>query len=310
MQVRPYLMVGLLFASSSTHAADVLHDTLCIVDDGLYLGNDMPCFCGGRDIYGESYNFQVADAFNLEESYWITVIAVDFLTLNGSMPDQVCAALYLGAPMCNDSRSPYISDVLYDGQFSWTEFHDTVYETYLGRRLWADLELPYRLPTGRWYVSLQPSTDADVSRVPAARSPLGSCEIEGNAITRWVVDDPEPCCFADPLNEWDWWCDGSFEPPIISMRVEGLPAGDCVGGEIVTANCRPGDGERLGKIIVKVRSGQPNGAVTALLDPPDPRSMSIALDDRGRGKGKFRIVPLGEHRVFVCDSIVDVTCAP
>ncbi len=94
------------------------------------------------------------------------------------------------------------------------------------------------------------------------------------------------------------------------MRIEGIPAGDCVGTERVTAACKPGDGERLGKIVVKVRDGQPNGIVTALLDPPDPRSMSIALDGAGRGKGKFKGVALGEHRVFVCDSIVNVTCAP
>ncbi len=70
------------------------------------------------------------------------------------------------------------------------------------------------------------------------------------------------------------------------------------------------DGEQEGDVLVKVRSGQLNGIVTALLNPPDPQSMSIPLDGSGRGKGKLRGVPLGEHRVFVCDSIVDVTCAP
>ncbi|GIK17639.1 MAG: hypothetical protein BroJett003_26030 [Planctomycetota bacterium] len=96
----------------------------------------------------------------------------------------------------------------------------------------------------------------------------------------------------------------------MSLRIEGIPAGDCVDGEIVSATCKVRDGVRRGRVVVKISGGQPNGTVTALLDPPDPRSMSIALDGSGRGKGKFRGVPLGEHRVFVCDSIVDVPCAP
>ncbi|GIK16588.1 MAG: hypothetical protein BroJett003_15520 [Planctomycetota bacterium] len=109
--------------------------------------------------------------------------------------------------------------------------------------------------------------------------------------------------------DWRQLDDSSFQVGAISMRVEGIPAGDCSGGERVTAACKPGDGERLGKIVVKVRDGQPGGTVTALLDPPDPRHVSIPLDARGRGKGKFRDVDdTAAHRVFLCDAVLDVPC--
>ncbi len=240
---------------------------------------------------------------------------MDFLTLHGTVPDYVCASFYefIGGG-CSQSEEPAWFLAVDSTLFSWEPFEETVFTGLQGRRAAVSFAAPPRLSDGLWLACLQPAGEADFggpAAISYAKARAFDCIQIGSATWRESNED-ESCCVAN--GDWgeskDWICDGSFEPDTLSMRVEGIPAGDCVGEERVRAKCRVRGGEQVGDVVVKVRSGSPNGTVTALLDPPDPQSMSIALDGSGRGKGKFRGVPLGEHRVFVCDSIVNVTCAP
>lgn len=294
---------------STVLADEVLRDTLCIGDLALY--EEMyPSFCNGEYLFNVAYNIQSADSFGRAEGYWITAFSVDFLTAYGTEPDHVCVAFYRALPrFCDVSEQTSFEFVLARGSFSWSEFDDAVFQMQ-GRRLAVSVSRPVRLEAVPWYLSVQPSSFSDYYFIPAARYGADNCFAAGNAIFRDGREDNSCCDGRGEYDSTDWVCDGSFEPDTLSMRVEGIPAGDCVGGERVWARCRARSGEQVGDVVVKVRSGQPNGTVTALLDPPDPQSMSIPLDGSGRGKGKFKGVSLGDHRVFVCDAIVDVTCAP
>lgn len=311
------LAIAVVLVTTTAYRAagfEIIRDSLCMTDlqvyDTYYLN-----YCGGGALYGESYSMQSAEAFRLPGSYFVTKVTVDFLTVNGVTPDYICASFYENSGgACRVNEDANWSATLDSDAFSWEAFEDTVFGRFEGRRSDVSFSEPPLLSEGVWFGCLQPASEADFAGTPAAsysRALDYDCIEIGDTKSRESRED-ESCCIAD--GDWGWWkdwtCDGTFEPDTLSMRVEGIPAGDCVGGEQVRAKCRVRGGEQVGDVVVKVRDGQPNGTVTALLDPPDPRSMSIALDSAGRGKGKFRGVPLGEHRVFVCDSIVNVTCAP
>lgn len=302
------LFVSVLCIFASPDSAEVLLDNLCIVDQQIYRGSYYS-FCGGEAVYGVSYNIQAADEVVLEVPYWITRVTVDFLASNGDPPDHVCVRFYehLGG-RCNLSEHEYAAEELRSGEFAWSEFDDVVFDK-AGRRLDARLEPMVLLPEGVFYLSAQPSSPSNAFDVPAAYYLSDACFETGDVHWR-DGRKSSPCCEAVGEGGWPFWdCTGSFEPDTLSMRVEGIPAGDCVGGEGVTARCKPGDGKRLGKVVVTVRGGQVGGTVTALLDPPDPRDIRIPLDDRGRGKGRFRDVDdSAAHRVFVCDAVLDVPC--
>ncbi|MCK6465963.1 MAG: hypothetical protein L6Q93_14135, partial [Phycisphaerae bacterium] len=232
-----------------------------------------------------------------------------YLTLDlglGLVPKKLCVGFYGDEDddCIADQQAQHFEEAT---RIESAPFDDSVYG-FNGMRTTAHLSYPPMLRSGSWFGSFQPaSTDWGYS--PISYGSCGSSEYLCGANYRDGGELNGCCDGLGAFGSEEWRCD-CFYGLKISMRIEGIPAGDCVGTERVTAACKPGDGERLGKIVVKVRDGQPNGIVTALLDPPDPRSMSIALDGAGRGKGKFKGVALGEHRVFVCDSIVNVTCAP
>lgn len=302
-----FLLIEFMLVLHPVVPADVLLDNQCIVDNALYR-TSYHSFCGGEAVYGESYNLQAADGFVLDVEHWITAVSMDFLGSDGIEPDHVCVRFYehLGRN-CELSDLDFAGAELEAGEFAWIEFEDRVFGR-AGRRLQTSLANPIRLPADYWYLSVQPSTPLDAYKVPAALYNPDACYGIGLVAYR-DGRDFNPCCEAVGEGGWPFWaCDGSFDPDTLSMRVEGIPAGACAGGERVKATCRPGDGEELGRIVVKVRRGQAGESVTALLNPPDPRNIRILLDDRGRGKGKFMDVPLGEHRVFVCDAVLDASC--
>jgi len=292
--------------------SDVLRDNLCMTDlqvyDGFYLS-----YCGGS-VFGQAYNFQCGDGFATTEAYWITSVNIDFLTAYGQTPDHLCVNFFeVQGGGCDSSETEFCGRNILPGAFQWDPFQDTVYGKE-GRRATIPLEEPCRLPQGCWLVSVQYASEADAAGAVAISYGRGlefECLGGGRVYTR-DGREHDPCCQLEgEPNLWtDWRNDGTFEPDSLCTRVEGIPAGDCAGGEEVRAKCKPGGGERLGKVIVKVTDGEPHGAVTALFDPPDPQHVSIALDATGRGKGKFKRVPLGDHRVFVCDAIVSVGCNP
>ncbi|MCC7290869.1 MAG: hypothetical protein IT449_02270 [Phycisphaerales bacterium] len=302
------IAISAAMVCTSALGAEVLHDNLCITEQGLY---DRYPFniCGGDAYFGHPENWQLADRFEIDESYWITTATVDYITVFGVAPESVCARFFEGRPpeYCTQPYArAHCGETMLAGSFDWDPIEGDFGE-FEGRRATVRFREMCRLTEGKWYLSMQPVTGQDVAATLAADfDDDHPCLHQGCMVWRWGVVEGS-CCMDDSDPEWDAT---DPEPDTLSMRIEGIPAGDCVDGEIVTARCRPGDNERPGKIIVKVRDGQPNGTVTALLDPPDPKSMSIPLDDRGHGKEKFKDVPLGEHRVFVCDAIVDVTCAP
>ncbi|MCC7292447.1 MAG: hypothetical protein IT449_10355 [Phycisphaerales bacterium] len=262
---------------------------------------------------GESSNYQVGGTFVVLEPIWITAVTADFLTANGSAPEKLCVRFYRGCPPLEIEEITLDS---YPTDFLWQAFDDPVYGL-PGRRAIVLLDSIPRLDARCWVLSIQPATEGEAYLQTGATYGTAysfGCAAGGHTFIR-DGRDYNPCCVAGSergywSREWEDTTEGTFEPDALSMRIEGIPAGDCVGGERVRARCKLRDGEHVGDVVVKVRSGQPNGVVTALLDPPDPKSMSISLDDSGRGKGKFRRVPIGDHRVFVCDAIVDVTCAP
>ncbi|MCC7292545.1 MAG: hypothetical protein IT449_10845 [Phycisphaerales bacterium] len=308
--------VEIIIGATSLLAAlqsEVIRDSLCMTDLQVY-ERYYPNFCGGEAIFGISYSLQAADAFSTTKPFFIIGVTFDFLVLSGAEPESACIAFYANPRPCEVDEEPTWSQALAGGSFSWEPFDELVYPEFEGRRAFVVFSEPPLLTAGGWAVGLQPVSYEDFGGTPAisfSRAVEYECIDLGDALSRETTGH-ESCCNVDGDWGWykDWHCDGSFEPDTLSMRVEGIPAGDCVGGERVRARCKTRDGEQVGDVVVKVRSGQPDGAVTALLDPPDPTSMSIALDDRGRGKGKFKDAPLGAHRVFVCDSIIDVTCAP
>ncbi|MCC7293274.1 MAG: hypothetical protein IT449_14540 [Phycisphaerales bacterium] len=280
-------------------------DNSCIVDDGVYAMN-LSSFCGADDVFGRRSNVEAADRFGIDSPYWVTSVQMDFLTLYGIKPDQACVGFYGNAPArCEPAEAAFCIQTVDGASFGWVEYED-IHGSYEGRRLTIDFATPCRLAAGEWYLAVQPIGQSDAAGIVAALYGADDCFQTGSPIWRRAGEETA-CC--EGLDAIPWNCDHSFEPPTLSMRVEGVPTGDCLGSERVTAKCKAHGGGEF-NVVVRFRNGQPNGTVTALLDPPDPRSMSIPLDDRGRGKGKFKNVPLGEHRVFVCDSIVDVTCAP
>ena len=295
----------LLWSAGRYAAGDVVHDNLCITDEGMHRHYPFN-ICGGAEYFGEAQDWQLADRFVIDNSYWITLTTMDYATIYGSAPDGICAEVYNGGTTehCGlPDRLPYWTEALHAGSFEWEPIALRELE---GRRATVRFTSPCRLPKGKWYLAMQPVTDVDAVATPAADSfDEGACAQAGCMVWRWG-DWGSPCCehASDPI-----WDATAPEPWILAMRVEGIPAGDCTGGETVRAKCKPGDGERLGKVIVKVTDGEPHGAVTALFDPPDPQHVSLALDAMGRGKGKFKRVSAGDHRIFVCDSILDVSCA-
>ncbi|MCC7292446.1 MAG: hypothetical protein IT449_10350 [Phycisphaerales bacterium] len=308
------ILLGFLGIAAPQVFSEVLLDNLCIVDAQIY-DRHYISYCGMREFFGLSYSLEAADRFSIRRSYFITRVTVDQLTAYGRRADSVCIRFFeqLG-PGCTLNEEPYCAHDVGADAIEWDVFEDTVYGDYMGLRLRHAFSGPCRLPANSWYLSVQPAGDNEYGAIPGISFDKAlnyECVSIGNVQTREGRDD-QPCCSADgDFGLWkDWTCDGAFETDTLSMRIEGIPAGDCADGERLRAKCKVRDGERVGDVVVKVLGGQPNGGVTALLDPPDPRSMSISLDGAGRGKGKFRSVPLGEHRVFVCDSIVDVTCAP
>lgn len=296
-------MVASVFAS-----ADVVYDSLCITEDQSYHGA-MASYCGGEGVYGKEYDVQTADDIKLDASYYIHRVTADFVTFKGLCPDAVCVSWFTTE---EDSCTPSSDADEYleidGGLVECEEFDDLIFGL-RGVRLTVTMD-PLLREAGRWFISMQPR-GPDYGGQPF-RS-LADCggDFVCDALER-DGGDRNPCCeglgiFGD--TDWRRYDEGGFQLPVVPMRVEGIPAGDCIGGENVTARCKPGDGERLGKVVVKVRGGQAGGAVTALLDPPDPRPISIALDDRGRGKGRFRDVDdSAAHRVFLCDAVLDVPC--
>ncbi|MCC7292524.1 MAG: hypothetical protein IT449_10740 [Phycisphaerales bacterium] len=283
---------------------DILYDSLCITDQSLY-SNGVGNYCGGDGAIGGAYDVQAADGFSIEAGVLVTAVTIDSLTFLGLTPDKVCVGFHEDDDGdCFAEEYPRYYEETTNIEAS--PFKDRVFG-YQGVRTRATLAHPVMLRPGTWFGAIQPSS-SDWGYVPVA---YGSCGSQGYDCGLNYRDGGEAngCCDGAGGYGVEQW-QNDFYGLKVPMRIEGIPAGDCRGGEQVVATCMPGDGERSGKIIVRVRKGQPSGTVTALLDPPDPRSVSIPLNDRGRGKGKFKDVALGEHRVFVCDSVVDVTCAP
>ncbi|MCC7291213.1 MAG: hypothetical protein IT449_04015 [Phycisphaerales bacterium] len=300
------VMFWTLLSAASTDTR-ILYDSLCITDEGGYAGYG--CHCGGDGIWGAAYDLQYADDFELQDMDFITNVTADFVSHRGLCASRACLSFHAPDDDCLANNDAIIQLDIGQGGINCEPFEDSEYGLE-GVRVRISLVDPVALPAGRWYVSMQPADSEDWSYIVATlNEPNCGAHLCGGNFRDgggWNT-----CCEGMGGYGYDVWTRSIlFEEPTAAMRIEGIPGGDCGGSEDVSAKCKPGDGGRPGKIIVKVRKGQPNGTVTALLDPPDPRSMSIALDDRGRGKGKFRDVPLGEHRVFVCDSIVEVTCAP
>ena len=288
---------------------DQLYDTLCNTDVHNYAGG-IGAYCGGEDVWTSSYDLQVADDFPVNGKYFITSLTADYLTVLGFCPDRLCWSVYPHDDAGCRSEDDAVANGE-EGQVACTPFEDTWYDL-KGQRVSVVLSTPPFLSEGRWFLSIQPSS-RDWGYAPLSYT--GGCEEYNIFLCATNYRDGgerNRCC--DGLGVWDnpdWQeANAGADYPVIPMRVEGIAAGDCADGEIVSATCKVRDGGRRGCVVVKVSNGQPNGAVTALLDPPDPQSISISLDSSGRGKGKFRGVALGEHRVFVCDSIVDVTCSP
>ncbi|KAA0220220.1 MAG: hypothetical protein EDS66_14140 [Planctomycetota bacterium] len=295
-------------AASGFASADVVYDSLCITDDQSYQGGAWS-YCGGEGVYGKEYDVQIADDMRLDAPYHIDRVTVDFVTFLGLCPDAVCVSLFSAEGESCMPSSDADKHLEINGESVVCEEFDDFIFGLQGVRITVVLD-PILLEAGRWFICTQPR-GPDFGGQPY-RS-LADCggDFVCDALRR-DGGERNPCCAGSGIfgdTDWKRFDEGGFQLPVVPMRIEGIPAGDCVGGERVTAACKPGEGERLGKVVVKVRGGQAGGNVTALLDPPDPRHVSIPLDTRGRGKGKFRDVDdSAAHRVFLCDAVIDVPC--
>lgn len=300
-------------ACSATHA-EVLHDNLCITDSVLY-DSSWWSFCGGREYWGASYNAESADVFRLATVSWVTSATMDYQSLYGLKPEAICIRIYQGISFDCDSTRPEEastwSQSVESANFSWIILNDSPDGAPM-RRATMQLDDPIRIPSGCAFLSMQAYSETDVYGVPLGNYRYADdypCMTVGNPWARSGAED-DPCCEGKPFfflgPDWDYF--GSLEPDTFSMRIEGIPAGECVGGERMRTKCTPmGAGDEF-KVVVRVAVGQPNSVVTALLDPPDPRSVSIALDVTGKGKGKFKHAAEGDHKVFLCNAIETVTC--
>ncbi len=91
------------------------------------------------------------------------------------------------------------------------------------------------------------------------------------------------------------WIDASTraEDGIVLVAADDRPP-TCGGKEKLKARCKPG-----GKLTAKIKKGTPGGLVSVSLDTGE--MMPVNLNNRGKGKAKFRGVRSGERTVTIVE---------
>lgn len=79
----------------------------------------------------------------------------------------------------------------------------------------------------------------------------------------------------------------------------------CKPGQTLSVRCKSG-----GKLVAKLKGGRPDAELTARLDGDENTDTEFDVDDRGRGKARFKGVADGPHQVDIveCGTTGNATC--
>jgi len=233
----------LMAAAAVTHVvspvrADVLYDSLWIVDDGWMdagTGNAI----GGESPLGRIFDAQMADDFTLDEPATLTRLVVDFMAYNGTVPAEgIWVQIYPHDDKTGSPSEKLFTEFLATSR-DWTVEKIDTDLTYLAWRIDIDITShEVEIPPGRWWINPQA---LDIATTGDWFWWIGSVSSETIGLPSHVRDG-----WQDHGNQYDglWgstdWIPHDFRGNnTVSMRIEGDPAGsaaDLTAFEIVTGS--------------------------------------------------------------------------
>lgn len=125
---------------------------------------------------------------------------------------------------------------------------------------------------------------------------LGGSDLHTHAY--WFIDADDPAYDANQ----DAWS-GAFA--LVDTGTTGYTASDAITLQFTTA-CKPGQALTVlcrdgGKVIAKLKGGRADAELTARLDGDTSTDAELHVNDRGRGKVRFKGVADGPHQIEVVE---------
>ena len=217
----------LCLAISATVRADVLYDTLWIVDSGTMDAGTGNAIGGLNGPTGSILDLQIADDILLDDAYRITIVVTDIMAYNDTVPAEgVWVQIYEHDPSRNKPAEEVFAEQLVARRNLTVEPIESPLR-FAAWRIIMDLSAAdIVLEPGRWWINCQP------------------LDIETNGVWFWHLGSVSIPIIGEPSHVRDggvahgngypglWgsdiWIPHNFRGNnALSMRIEGDPVSDC-----------------------------------------------------------------------------------
>jgi len=221
------MLMMLLSAFSPQTSADVIYDSLWIVDDMWMDAGSGNAIGGFNGPTRRTMDAQIADDFEVDGEHRITVVVADIMSYNSTVPAEgVWVQFYRHDGRGNKpSEDVFAEVVMLPEEFDVEEIESPL--RFAAYRITMDLaDTDIVLDTGTWWVNFQP---LDIETTGDWFWYIGSVSIEtighrSHVRDGWLAHDNN----YDPLWGSTTWIPHDFRGNnTLSMRIEGVAVGGC-----------------------------------------------------------------------------------